>query len=88
MSSYVVFDKQTGRIVHTHREVAVLGEPGPRAREEVLEWSRRIAAEGIPKDLDIVELEQEVLRQIGPGREVYVDVEKRVLTDRTTEEQA
>jgi hypothetical protein len=86
MTTYVVFDKETGRIVHTHRDVAVLGEPGPRARKDVLEWSRRIAVDAIPKDLDIVELEQEALRQVGPGREVYVDVEKRVLMDRATSE--
>jgi hypothetical protein len=89
MGTYVIFDKGTGRIVHTHTEASLLGEALPRSHESVLAITRRILDE-IPSDrldfqvdnLAVLEIDQDLLRQIGPSRQAYVDIERRVLADR------
>jgi hypothetical protein len=87
MGTYVVFNRETGEIIHTHREASLLGEPRKRSREDVLELSRRAREEAAP-DWDVVELEQDILQEVGPGREIYVDVERRVLRERAKDRES
>jgi hypothetical protein len=87
MGTYVVFDRETGEIIHTHREASLLGEPRKRSREDVLDLSRR-GGEEAAADRDVVELEQDILQEVGPGREIYVDVESRVLRERAKDRES
>jgi hypothetical protein len=81
MTTYIIFDKRSGEILHTHTEASILGEPMPRREEDVLALGRRIFAnDRASETLGVLEIEQEVLREeVGVSRKVYVDVENRVL---------
>jgi hypothetical protein len=81
MATYIIFDKRSGEILHTHTEASLLGEPMPRSEEDVLALGERILADDrAPNTLGVLEIEQEVLREeVGTSRKVYVDVESRVL---------
>jgi len=84
MTTYVVFDKGSGEILHTHTEAALLGEPMPKPDEDVLALGRRVLGDDrAPDTLGVLEIAQEVLREeVGVSRKVYVDVENRVLSTR------
>jgi hypothetical protein len=86
MTTYVVFDKSSGEIVHTHIEVSLLGEPMPRSESDVLALGERVFGDRAPDSLGVLEIAQDVLRQeVGVSRKVYVDVENRVLRMKESE---
>ena len=60
------------------------GEPLPVSKEDLIALYRGRPGEEIdPKDLDVLELEREMLRQgLSNRKDLYVDVEKRVITER------
>lgn len=84
MATYVVFNRKTGDIVHSHTEVAMSGDPLPVSKEEVLAtYPGRPGEKAAPGDLDILEVEDELPRRgAGAAESLYVDVEKRVIAVR------
>ena len=85
MKTYVIFNKRTGDIVHTHTEVALSGEPLPVSREEMLALYQRPrpGAEVPLEDLDVLDVDQELIRRgLSNRQDLYVDVENRVLSER------
>jgi hypothetical protein len=80
MSTYVVFDKTSGEIVHTHSDASLLGEAMPRSEEDLLSLTRRVLGDQVPDTLGVLEITQDILREeVGVSRRVYVDVESGVL---------
>ncbi len=84
MTSYVIFNKKTGDIVHKHAEVALSGDPLPVTREDLVAMYRpRPGQEIDAKDLDVLEVDADLLRLGQSNRKnLYIDVQKRVLTER------
>jgi hypothetical protein len=88
---YVFFQKETGKILMTHRRVTPSGEALQVTRDELM----RIASRAAPlleqketlESIDIIEVDQNshFLRRVpspDDRMDVYVDVEKRVLSER------
>ena len=86
MRTYVVFNKRTGDIVHTHTEAALSGEPLPVSNEQIIAMYRPWPGEEIGLgDLDMLEVDLELLRRgLSNRKGLYVDVQKRVLSERPT----
>jgi hypothetical protein len=85
MKTYVLFDKKTGKIVHTHTEAALSGEALPVSKEElVAAYSRPTPGQKAdPKNIDVIDVDRELLRRgISNRKDLYVDVEKRALSER------
>ena len=82
MSTYVIFDKNTGAIVHTHTEVSIFGEPLPVAPDELLAMYRPRPGHD-RSNLDVLEVDRDLLRRGQSNRtDLYVDVQKRVISER------
>ena len=83
MNIYVLYERETGQIVHTHTEV--LAEEARRSSEgDILELYRR-GVEDAPADLEVLELGPEDLSGIAEPRNAYVDVAERRLSERSPE---
>jgi hypothetical protein len=83
MTTYVVFDNENGKILHTHSEASLVGEPSERSEEDVLALSRRVLGDRATDGLGVLRITQDVLRQEGGvDSKVYVDVDARVLRTR------
>jgi hypothetical protein len=95
MKTYVFFNRNTGQIVHTHTEVAVTGEATPLSREELLSMDLRQPEEERidPNDLDVLESDlsgYRAQRSSSPEearKELYVDVQKRVVAERDVQQE-
>ncbi len=85
MKTYVIFNKKTGDISHTHTEVALSGEALPVSKEDLVTMYRARPGEKIgPTDLDVLEVDQELLRRgLSNRKNLCVDTQKRVLTERS-----
>jgi hypothetical protein len=88
---YVFFQRETGRILLTHKRVSPSGEALQVTREELM----RIASRAAPlldqeeelDSIDVIEVDQKsyLLRQVSSPEDrtkVYVDVQNRVLSER------
>jgi hypothetical protein len=88
---YVFFHRETGKILMTHRRVSPSGAALQVTRDELM----RIAGRAAPlleqketlESIDIIEVDQNshFLRRVSSPddrMDVYVDVEKRVLSER------
>ncbi len=95
MTVYVFFNKNTGQIIHTHREITVNGDPLQASREHLEELQAKInlrlpQEERIePEELDILDVDENnlVLRKAASredAKELYVDTQERVLAERET----
>jgi len=88
---YVFFERDTGKVLLTHQEVSPSGEALQVTREELMDVANRAAPlldqrEGLD-NLDVIEVDQKsylLRRVLSPedGKEVYVDVQNRVLSER------
>lgn len=86
MTTYVIFDKSNGEIIHTHTEVSLLGESLSASDKDVLAFGERIFGDRTADSLGVLEIAQDVLRQeVGVTRRVYVDIENRVLRTKGAE---
>jgi hypothetical protein len=88
---YVFFQKETGKILLTHRRVSPSGEALQATRDELMRIAGRVAPlleqEETLESIDIIEVDQDsrFLRRVSSPddrMDVYVDVEKRVLSER------
>jgi hypothetical protein len=84
MTPYVLFDQNTGQIVHTHQEVALYGEPFRLCREELM---ATLGDRIDPENLDVLEVDRDhhLLRRstsLDDGKELYGDLQERVLSER------
>jgi len=84
MGTYVVFNKKTGDIIHTHTEVALSGEPLPVSKEDLIGMCRPRPGEKVSStDMDVLEVDMDLLRRGQSNRQdIGVDVQKRILTER------
>jgi hypothetical protein len=83
--TYVFFDKNTGSILHVHAEAALTGEPLPTPKVDLLAMDLRLSSgEQIDRrDLDVMEVDLDLRRpRRTNGKELYVDVQRRVLSER------
>ena len=84
MGTYVIFNKKTGDIIHTHTEAALDGEPLPVSKEDLIAMHRPRPGEKMStSDMDVLEVDLDLLRRGQSNRQdIVVDVQKRVLTER------
>jgi pimeloyl-ACP methyl ester carboxylesterase len=84
MKTYVLFNKNTGDIVHTHTEVALSGDHRPVSIEDLIATYRPPSRRQIdPADLDVLEVDPDQLqRGLSNRKHLYVDVQKRILMER------
>ncbi len=89
MRTYIFFNRRTGEILHTHREVALTGDTLSVPREELLsgEVVRLLEDRIDTDDLDVIEADQN--RHLARKTfsqddeiELYVDVQKRILSEK------
>jgi hypothetical protein len=92
MPIYVFFNKSTGAIVHTHREVSLTGNELSLPREDVESGALVKLLEGRvdTDDVGVLEIRRGthlLRRSVDPDRatEVYVDVEQGTLAERSKE---
>jgi hypothetical protein len=87
MKNYVIFNVKSGDIVHTHTEAALSGEPLPVSRDDLVRMYREWPGEKIdPQDLDVLEVDLDLLRRgLSNRKDLYVDVSKRIITERPQE---
>jgi hypothetical protein len=92
MPTYVFFNRGTGAVVHTHREVSLEGNELSLPREEVESGALLKLLEGRvdTKDVEVLEIRRgtELLqRSFDPdsATELYVDVEQQALAERSRE---
>jgi hypothetical protein len=89
MPSYVFFNKNTGQIVHTHKEVTLTGQSLSIPKEELRtgallkQLEDRIESEDV-EVLEVIRNEHLLHRSVSPDdeTELYVDVQARVLSER------
>jgi hypothetical protein len=87
--TYIFFNRRTGEILSTHREMALTGDTLSVPREELLSGDvGRLLADRIDtEDLDVLEADQNshLLRRAfsqDDETELYVDVRKRILSEK------
>jgi hypothetical protein len=87
--TYIFFNRRTGEILHTHREVALTGDSLSVPREELLRGDvlRLVEDRVDTEDLDVLEADQNshlVRKTFSQDDEIklYVDVEKRILSEK------
>jgi hypothetical protein len=87
MKTYVIFNKKTGNIVQTHTEAAISGEPLPVSREDLLAMYRSRPGEKLdPGDLDVLDVDQDLLRRgLSNRKNLYVDVKRRVISEKPSQ---
>jgi hypothetical protein len=89
MPSYVFFNKNTGQIVHTHKEVTLTGQSLSIPKEELRtgallkQLEDRIESEDV-EVLEVIRNEHLLHRNVSPDdeTELYVDVQARALSER------
>jgi hypothetical protein len=85
MPTYVVFDSKSGRILATHTEYALSGEPEPVDRDQLINGYRQFPGQDVdPSSLDILEVDVDLLRR-GLGKaagNIVVDLESRTIVER------
>ena len=81
MSTYVVFDSKSGRIVHTHTEAGPGSEASAISRDDVLEIAHsRLSEDDRAAELDVLDVAVEAQHEGLTGRKpMRVDVESRSL---------
>ena len=81
MRTYVIFNTQTGRIIHTHTQVALDGKPADVSPDEVLQLYRPFPGQEVDKAiLDVLEVNRDLLHQGSSNRQdLHVDVEQRII---------
>jgi len=77
----VVYQRKTGKIIHTHQIISLQGAK-KATREEVCEEGRRIAAQKTGLDLKNIEALPIDKDQIRYGFEYKVDVKKKELIEK------
>jgi hypothetical protein len=91
LDMYVFFQKETGKVLMTHRRVSPSGEALQVSRDELMHIAGRAALlleqEDALESIDIIEVDRNshLLRRVpspDDRTDVYVDVEKRVLSER------
>ncbi len=94
MRTYVFFDKNTGNIVHVHAEATLSGESPPVPKEKLLAMDLRQPSEARfdKEGLDVLEVDLNLRRRRQASKqqaikELYVDVDKRVLSERDTRQE-
>jgi hypothetical protein len=94
MRTYVFFDKNTGEIVHTHQEVALMGESLPTPTEELRAGPlmEQLADRIAPADVEVLDVtgNEYLLSRAGSPDDTtkpYVDVQKQVLSERENGQQ-
>jgi hypothetical protein len=88
--TYIFFNRSTGEILHTHREVALTGDSLSVPREELLRGDVvRLVEDRVDtrEDLDVLEADENshlVRKTFSQDDEIelYVDVEKRILSEK------
>jgi hypothetical protein len=87
--TYIFFNRSTGEILHTHREVALTGDSLSVPREELLRGDvvRLVEDRVDTEDLDVLEADENshlVRKTFSQDDEIelYVDVEKRILSEK------
>jgi hypothetical protein len=92
MPTYVFFNKNTGAIIHTHREVSLTGTELSVPREQLESGALLKLLEGRvdTKDVEVLEIRRGthlLQRSFDPdsATEVYVDIEQRALAERRKE---
>jgi hypothetical protein len=88
---YVFFERGTGRVLLTHQEVSVDGEPLQITQEDLTFLAHRAASslnrQEALDEVDVIEVDQSslLLRRVPSAedsKEVYVDIQNRVLSER------
>jgi hypothetical protein len=90
MRTYVFFNKNTGEIVHTHQEVALMGDLIPTPTEDFKAGPimEQLADQIDPEDVEVLDAtgSNELLlnrsSSLDVATEPYVDVQQQVISER------
>jgi len=76
--TYIVYDKRSGDILHTHVQASLGTEPDRLSRDQMIRLARELAgrAATVPAaELDVIEVDRDVLRTLPPpGNRFSVDL--------------